>query len=144
MQALLDHAKLDVPKSLVEIEVRRLGEAAVRDLQGRGMTTKDINLPPEIFQAQAERRVRLGLILAETVKKNSLTAKPDQVRAVIEEQAQSFEQPQEMVRWYYQQPERLAEVEAVVLEDNVVAWAVKQAKVEDLATSFQDLMESTK
>jgi trigger factor len=144
MQALLDHAQLEVPKALVEIEVGRLGEAAVRDLQGRGMTTKDINLPPDIFQAQAERRVRLGLILAETVKKNGLIAKPDQVRAVIEEQAQSFEQPQEMVRWYYQQPERLAEIEAVVLEDNVVAWAVKQAKVEDLSTSFQDLMESKK
>lgn len=144
MQALLDHAKLEVPKALVEIEVGRLGEAAVRDLQGRGMTTKDINLPPEIFQAQAQRRVRLGLILAETVKRNGLTAKPDQVRAVIEEQAQSFEQPQEMVRWYYQQPERLAEVEAVVLEDNVVAWALKQAKVEDLSTPFQDLMESKK
>jgi trigger factor len=108
------------------------------------MTTKDINLPPDIFQAQAEKRVRLGLILAETVKKNGLTAKPDQVRAVIEEHAQSFEQPQEMVRWYYQQPERLAEVESVVLEDNVVAWALNQARVEDLPTAFQDLMGSAK
>jgi trigger factor len=144
MQALLDHAQLEVPKALVQIEVGRLRGAAGRDLQSRGMGTKDMNLAPEIFQAQAERRVRLGLILAETVKKHGLTAKPDQVRAVIEEQAQSFEQPQEMVRWYYQQPERLAEVEAVVLEDNVVAWALEQATVEDLSTPFQDLMESTK
>jgi trigger factor len=144
MQALVDHAKLEVPKSLVEIEIGRLAEGAVRDLQARGMTTKDINLPPDIFQAQAEKRVRLGLILAETVKKNGLTAKPDQVRAVIEEHAQSFEQPQEMVRWYYQQPERLAEVESVVLEDNVVAWALNQARVEDLPTAFQDLMGSAK
>jgi trigger factor len=144
MQTLLEHAQLEVPKALVEMEIGRLSERAMRDLQSRGMTTKDINLPPDIFQAQAEQRVKLGLILAETVKRNGLTARPDQVRAVIEEQAQSFEQPQEMVRWYYQQADRLAEVEAVVLEDNVVAWALQQAKVEDLSTPFQDLMENAK
>lgn len=144
MQTLIDQSTLTVPKSLVEIEVGRLSEDMLKDLQSRGMTTKDMNLPKELFQDQAERRVKLGLILAEVVKQNTLQAKPEQVRSVIEEHAQSFEQPEQMVRWYYQQVERLAEVEAVVLEDNVVSWVVGKAKAEDVATPFQQLMENAK
>ncbi|MBA2690190.1 MAG: trigger factor [Burkholderiales bacterium] len=144
MQALIDHATLTVPKSLVEMEIQRLAENALKDFQSRGMAIKDTQLPKELFQAQAERRVRLGLILAEVVKQNGLQAKPEQVKAVIEEHAQSYEAPAEMVRWYYQQPERLSEVEAVVLEDNVVAWGVSKAKTEDVAIPFQELMENSK
>jgi trigger factor len=144
MQALLDQSTLTVPKSLIDIEIDRLKDGAIKDLQSRGVTTKDISLPGQLFEVQAERRVRLGLILAEVIKQNGLQAKPEQVRAVIEEHAQSFEQPDQMVRWYYQQQERLAEVEAVVLEDNVVAWAMDKAKTEDVATSLQELMEGVK
>jgi len=141
MQALIDHSTLTVPKSLVDIEIERLQQNMLKDMQSRGMGTKDMALPTEWFQAQAERRVRLGLILAEVVKQNSLHAKPEQVRAMVEEHAQSFEQPELMVRWYHEQPERLAEVEAVVLEDNVVTWTLDKAKAEDVATPFQELME---
>jgi len=144
MQALIENATLTVPKSLVNIEIERLMENTLKDLQSRGMVAKDMTLPPQLFEAQAERRVRLGLILAEVVKQNSLRAQPEQVRAMIEEYAQSFEQPEQMVRWYYQKPEMLAEVEAVVLEDNVVTWTMEKAKVEDVATPFQELMEGAK
>jgi trigger factor len=144
MQALIDRSTLAVPKSLVEMEMERLNQDMLKDLQSRGMSTKDMKLPGEIFIDQAERRVKLGLILADVVKHNGLQAKPEQVRAVIEEHAQSFEQPEEMVRWYYQQPERLKEVESVVLEDNVVTWVVAKAQAEDVATPFQTLMESAK
>ena len=144
MQTLIDQCTLSVPNSLLDIEVGRLREDMLKDLQSRGMTTKDMNLPAELFQDQAERRVRLGLILAEVVKRNALQARPEQVRSVIEEHAQSFEEPEQMARWYYQQSERLAEVEAVVLEDNVVSWVVAKAKTEDVATPFQELMESAK
>ncbi len=144
MQALIDTSTLAVPKALVDGEVRRLGEQAVRDLQSRGLAAKDIKLPPELFTAQAERRVRLGLILAEVVKRNHLQPKPEQVRAVVDEHAQSYEQPQEMVRWYYQNPERLGEVEAVVVEDNVVNWVLSQAQVEKIPTPFQELVEQPK
>jgi trigger factor len=141
MQALLDTTSLDVPKSLVELETQRLMEAAMQDLQARGMKAKDmLNLPPELFAEQAQRRVKLGLILGEAVKRHSLQAKPEQIRTALEEHAQSFEQPEQMVRWYYTQPERMQEVEALVLEDNVVAWAMGQAKVQDQPTNMQDLM----
>jgi trigger factor len=140
MDALIASAKLDVPRSLVDIEISRLQEGARQDLEQRGMTAKDLQLPPELFVERAERRVKLGLILAELVKKNSLLAKPEQVRAVIDDIADSYEQPQQMVKWYYSQPERLGEVEALVAEDNVVEWASTQMDVTTEKVEFDQLM----
>jgi trigger factor len=141
MQALLDSTKVDVPKSLIASEVDRLRELTKQDFAARGMPMRDdMPLPAEMFEKQAERRVNLGLILAEVVKTNGLQAKPEQVRAIVEEQAQSYENPQEVVRWYYQSPERLREIESMVLEDNVVEWALSAAQVEDTAVAFDELM----
>lgn len=140
MNALLKVAEFDVPKALIEQEVQRLMESAREDLKSRGMKVEGMPLPPELFQAQAERRVRLGLILAELVEKNGLKARPEQIRAKIEDFAQSYEHPQEVVRWYYSDNRRLGEVEAVVLEDNVVQWALSQAKTADKTVPFDDLM----
>jgi trigger factor len=141
MEVLLNTTNLDVPTSLVEIETQRLVESTMQDLQSRGMNSKDmLNLSPDMFKEQAQRRVKLGLILGELVKQHNLQAKPEQIRATLEDHAQSFEQPEQMVRWYYTQPERMQEVEALVLEDNVVAWAMSQAKVLDQSMTMQELM----
>jgi trigger factor len=141
MQALLDSTKVEVPKSLVESEIERLRELTRQDFAARGMPLKDDTpLPAEMFEQKAERRVNLGLILAEMVKAHQLQAKPEQVRAIVEEQAQSYENPQEVVRWYYQSPERLREIESMVLEDNVVEWALKTAQVDDQSVEFDELM----
>jgi trigger factor len=141
MQALLDTTKVEVPKALVQDEIERLRELTRQDFNARGIPVKeDTPLPAELFEAQAQRRVNLGLILAELVKAHQLQAKPEQVRAAVEEQAQSYEHPQEVVRWYYQQPQRLREIESLALEDNVVEWALKTAKVEDKPIAFDELM----
>jgi trigger factor len=140
MQVLLDHTKLEVPKALLDMEINSLMEHARQDMQSRGMNLADIPLSPEMFSEQAARRVALGLILAEVVKTNKLSASPDQVRALVEEHAHSYEQPQEFIRWYYERPERLREVESLVLEDNVVAWVLERAKVENKPTAFDELM----
>jgi trigger factor len=143
MQALLDVTQVDVPKSLVEMEVQRLQDMARQDLAARGIPVRDdMPMPAEVFEKQAQRRVNLGLILAEVVRINNLQAKPEQVRAVVEEQAQSYEHPAEVVKWFYQSPERLRDIESMVLEDNVVAWALSTAKVEDKAVTFDELMEN--
>lgn len=143
MQALLDVTRVDVPKSLVEMEVQRLQDMARQDLAARGIPVRDdMPMPAEVFEKQAQRRVNLGLILAEVVRINNLQAKPEQVRAVVEEQAQSYEHPAEVVKWFYQSPERLRDIESMVLEDNVVAWALSTAKVEDKAVTFDELMEN--
>lgn len=142
MQALLDVTRIEVPKSLVEMEIQRMQTQARQDLAARGIPVKDdMPIPSEVFEKQGQRRVNLGLILAEVVKTNTLRATPEQVRAVVEEQAQSYEHAEEVVKWFYQSPERLREIESMVLEDNVVAWALGAARVEDKAIAFDELME---
>ena len=141
MDALLSVSELDLPRSLVDIEISRLQEQAVKDLEARGMTAKDMQLPAELFVERAEKRVKLGLVLSEVVKQNELRAKPEQVRAMVEEHAESFEDPKQMVRWYYSDQSRLAEVEGMVLEDNVVEWAAKSLDVQTVTKSFDEIME---
>ncbi|MBV6410074.1 MAG: trigger factor [Burkholderiales bacterium] len=140
MQAMLDANPLDVPKALIEQEAESMAEAARQDLANRGVDIKNMPVEATWFTAQAERRVKLGLIIAEAVKENGLHAKPEQVRALIDEQAQSYEQPEEVVRWYYSQPQRLAQVEALAIEENVVNWVVANAQASDKAASFDELM----
>ncbi len=139
MQALLDVTPIEVPTALVDMEIDRLREQAIQSVRP-GAKPGDISLPAEMFADQARRRVTLGLILAEVVKANKLEAKPEQVRAMVEEHAQSYEHPEQVLNWYYGQPGRLGEVEALALEENVVAWVLQQAKVVDKPTDFDELM----
>lgn len=138
MKLLSENTEVQVPKSLVAMEAERLLQQAQKDAAARGL--KALSVPSDMFNEQASRRVRLGIILAEIVKAQSLSSKPEQVRALVEESAQSYEEPDQVVNWYFENPERLQEVETLALEENVVAWALTQAKVEDLPTSFDDLM----
>ncbi|HZP91781.1 MAG TPA: trigger factor [Burkholderiales bacterium] len=143
MKALTDNVAVELPKALVDMEVERLAHNMRHDLQARGLKTDKVPLPREAFEAEAKRRVQLGLIVAELVRLRKLEARPEQVKAVVQEFARSYEKPEEVVRWYYQQPERLRELESVVLEDNVVQWMLGNAKVEDKVTSFDELMGNT-
>ncbi|MCI1191138.1 trigger factor [Calidifontimicrobium sp. SYSU G02091] len=141
MDALVKVAELDVPKALVEAEVERMTAAAREDLKKRGVKDADkAPIPAELFQPQAERRVRLGLVVAELVRAHNLQAKPEQLQAHIEEVAQSYEKPAEVVRWYLGDRQRMAEVEAVVIENNVTAHVLGQAKVVDKTVPFDELM----
>ncbi len=140
MEALIKTNPIAVPGALVEMEIQRLMQSARQDMEQRGMKVKDMPIQPEWFADQAKRRVTLGLILAEIVKAEKLHATPEQVRAMVEEGAQSYEQPEEVVRWYYAQPQRLQEIEGVAIEKNVVDWVLSKAKVTDKAEVFDELM----
>ncbi|MFC5301001.1 trigger factor [Azospira restricta] len=140
MDAIIKANPIDIPNALVEMEIHRLMENARHDMEQRGMKVKDFPIQPEWFAEQAKRRVTLGLVLAELVKVKELHAKPEQVKAIVEEAAQSYEHPEEVVRWYYAQPQRLQEIEGVAIEDNVVAWVLDNAKVSDKAVAFDELM----
>jgi trigger factor len=130
MDALAKSAELDLPNALVSNETDRMVEAARADL------------PAEIFKPQAERRVRLGLVVAELVRTNNLQAKPEQLQAHIEELSQSYEKPAEVVRWYLGDRQRMAEVEAVVIENNVTEFVLARAKVVDKVLPFDELMSA--
>ena len=141
MDALVANAELDVPTALIDGESERMIAAAREDLKKRGVKDADkAPIPAEIFKPQAERRVRLGLVVAELVRANNLQAKPEQLQAHIEELAQSYEKPSEVVRWYLSDRARLAEVEAVVVENNVTDFVLAQAKVSEKALPFDELM----
>jgi trigger factor len=143
MDALVKSAELDVPASLVAGESERMVEAARADLKQRGVKDADkAPIPADVFKEQAERRVRLGLVVAELVRSNGLQARPDQLQAHIEDMAQSYEKPSEVVRWYLGDRQRMAEVEAVVVENNVTQFVLGKARVSDKALPFDDLMAS--
>ena len=140
MEALIKANPIAIPSSLVDMEIQRLMQSARQDMEQRGMKVKDMPLQPEWFAEQAKRRVTLGLILAEVVKVEKLQASPEQVRGLVEEMAASYEQPEEVIRWYYAQPQRLSDVEGVAIEANVVEWVLGKAKVTDKAAVFDELM----
>jgi len=143
LQALLDATPLELPKSLVGMEAQQLVERAAADLQARGMKPEQIPaLSPAAFEDTAKRRVALGLVIGELARAESLQPKPAEVRALVEQEAQTYESPAEVVKWFYMQPQRLSEMEGVALEANVVKWALSKAKVVDKPVPFDELMGS--
>jgi trigger factor len=144
MKALLENSSIELPKALVQLETERLMEGMRRDLEARGLKTEQVPMPAEAFEPEAKKRVALGLIIAELVKREGLAARPDQIKAVVQDYAQSYERPEEVVRWYYQSNDRLREVESLVLENNVVDWVLSKVKVEDKPTEFDELMGASK
>jgi trigger factor len=140
MEKLNSICELDAPKSLVAQEQERLVESARQDLMQRGVpNAKDAPIPAEMFAEQALKRVRLGLILSDLVKQHNLAATADQIKAEIDEQAATYEDPKEVVRWFYSNPTRLKDIENLVLENNVIQFFTSQAKVVDKAVSFEEL-----
>ena len=142
LQALLDATPLELPKSLVQMEAQQLVERASADLQARGVKLGDAPLDASAFEETARRRVALGLIIAELARAENLQPKPAEVRALVEQEAQTYESPAEVVKWFYMQPQRLSEMEGVALEANVVKWVLSKAGVVDKEMSFDELMGS--
>ena len=144
LDALVKVAELEVPKALVDSEVERMGKSARDDLKQRGVKDADkAPIPPDmlqLFRPQAERRVRMGLVVADLVRSQGLQAKPEQLQFHIEELSHSYEKPTEVMRWYLSDRQRMAEVEAVVIENNVTAYVLARARVIDKALAFDDLM----
>jgi trigger factor len=144
MDVLLRVCQMEVPKSLLDNEVQNLMAQAMESMQERGVKIpQGMSLPPDMFVEQAQKRIKLGLILADLVRKHTLHAKPEQIKALVQDYAQSFEHPEAVVKWHYSDPSRLHEAETMVLEDNVVAWLMSMAKVTDKALEFDELMGKT-
>jgi trigger factor len=142
LQGLLDATPLELPNSLVQMEAQQLVERAAADLQARGLKPGQVPLDRAAFEATAKRRVALGLIIGELARAENLQPKPADVRAVVEQEAATYESPAEVVKWFYMQPQRLAEMEGVALEANVVNWVLGKVKVADKPLAFDELMGS--
>ena len=141
MDALVSKAELDLPNASVQDELERMITAARADLKQRGVKDADkAPIPDDVFRPQAEKRVRLGLVVADLVRANNLQAKPEQLKAHIEELSASYEKPQDVVKWYLSDNRRMAEIEGVVIENNVTDYVLSKAKVIEKEVSFDELM----
>jgi trigger factor len=141
MDALLSKSELDLPKASVQSELERMIEGARADLKQRGVKDAEkAPIPDDLFRPQAERRVRLGLVVAELVRTSALQARPEQIKAHIDELAASYEKPADVVRWYYGDNRRMAEVESIVIENNVTEFVLSRAKVTEKSVTFDELM----
>ncbi len=143
MDALVENIELTLPVALIAQEIDALMKPYHENAKKRNMDVNDLKLPKEDFEEQAKRRVALGLILAEIIQKNDIKAEESAVRTVIDEMAQSYEQPEEVVNWYYEDEKRLMEVQQMVLEDAAVDWVLAKVKVSEEPISFSDVMDST-
>ena len=141
MDALVSKAELDLPRAAVQAELDRMVADARTELKNRGMKDADkAPIPDDMFRPQAERRVRVGLTVAELVRANGLEAKPDQIKSQIDELASSYEKPADVVRWYQSDRQRLGEVESMVIENNVTDFVLSKAQVTEKAVTFEELM----
>ncbi|NOS89904.1 MAG: trigger factor [Methylococcaceae bacterium] len=141
MDALYATIPLTVPNSLVDAEVEELMKPYFETAKRQKMKLDDLQLPRDMFEEQAKRRVALGLILGEVIQKNAIQLDNDRVRSTIEDMAKSYERPYDVIDWYYADAKRLNDVQQMVLEDQVVEWLVSQAKVTEETLSFSDAMD---
>jgi len=139
MEALRSTTPVAVPEALVEMDIQRQMQAAASEMKSRGVEPTSEQLRPEQFADAARSRVSLGLIIGELVRQHKLDPGPEQIRTLVEESAQSYEQPEEVIKWHYQDQSRLAEFESLALEQNVINWVLARAKVTELQTTFADL-----
>ena len=141
LDALVANAELDLPNSIVQAELDRMVQGAREELKQRGIKDADkAPIPEDVFKPQAERRVRMGLVVSELVRQQGLQATPDQIKAHVEELSASYEKPTEVQRWYYSDNRRMAEVEGIVIEQNVTNYVFSLVKVNEKAISFDELM----
>ncbi|NDB10783.1 MAG: trigger factor, partial [Betaproteobacteria bacterium] len=141
MEALPKVSSFDLPKALIESEIESLAEKAKQDLAQRGIDAKQMAIPREAFEEPAKKRVQLGLIVSELVRQQQLQPRPEQVRVIVEEAAAAYENPAEVIRYYFSDRQRLAEVEALAIEQNVVDYVLQHARVADRDLAFDELMQ---
>lgn len=139
-QALISESEFELPKAVVTAETNRLMQVAAQNLRERGVDPQTVPMEPSVFETQAQRNAKLRLILTEVVNGNDLQANADQVRAMVDTFAQSFERPEELVNWYYADVKRLDEPAALATEENVVNWVLDKAKVSNKKIKFDELM----
>ncbi|MFD0930122.1 trigger factor [Methylophilus glucosoxydans] len=139
-QALVDESSFELPKAVIAAETNRLMQVAAQNLRQRGVDPAQVPMEPSVFETQAQRNAKLRLVLTELVNTNNLQANADQVRAMVDTFAQSFEKPEELVNWYYADVKRLDEPAALATEENVVAWVLDKAKVTNKKIKFDELM----
>jgi trigger factor len=139
-KSLTDSHEVDLPKSLVEIEIRQIAEVTLKNLEREGADMADIKLEPSMFEERAKVSCKLRLLLGNIVEVNSLESTEEQTQNKIQEFALNYDKPDEAIKWFNEDPKRLEEPKALATEDNVVAWFTGQCKTEKKAIVFDSVI----
>jgi trigger factor len=140
MDALLETHEIDVPRALIENESQALARQMMANMQQQGMPADQNKLPAEMFEGEAKRRVTLGLIMAEIVKQQGIKADEATIKNKVEAIAEPYEQSEQVVQYYYSDKQRLAEIESLVIEEQLVNWILSQANITDKSMTFNEIM----
>jgi trigger factor len=140
MDAIYQNITVTTPKALVDQEIQQLMQPYAENAKKQNLKLEDLDLPRDAFEEQAKRRVALGLILGEIIQKNEIKVDNEKVRETIENMANSYEKPEDVINWYYADDSRLDDVRQIVLEDQAVEWVVNKAKLSDEAVKFDEVM----
>jgi len=138
---LVKHSKIDLPKSLVSMEINRMMQTMQQNIERQGGNAKDINFQPEMFEGRAKETATLRLVLANVVDKNKLQASEEQIKEKVKSFAGNYDDPEKAVKWFYEDKQRLSEPAALATEDNVVDWITSQCKKTKKTLSLDELME---
>ena len=141
LDELYEKIEVEVPKVLIDEEVKNVMKPYEANAKQQNMSLADLNLPTDMFEEQAKRRVVLGLLLGEIIKNNEIKVDDAKVLTTIEDMSNSYERPQDVIDWYFSDETRLNEVKQMVLEDQTVEWIVDQAQVTEEVISFNDVMD---
>lgn len=142
LDTMSDANEIALPQALIQQELMRMQQQALQSMMQRGATPSDFD-PSQMagmFEEPSKKRVKLGLLMAEMIKDAGISADPAKVRGTVESMASSYEDSAAVVKWYYEDPQRLQEIEAMCLEDEAVSWIADRATVTDVPISFDDLM----
>ncbi len=141
LEALYTQFDIAVPGTLIDEEVENLMKPYLETAKRQKLSLEDLQLPRDIFEAQAKRRVALSLLLGDVIHKNNITLDDNKVRSTVEDMAKSYESPEEVVNWYYADKSRLTDVQQMVLENQTVEWLVARAQVSEETLPFSEVME---
>jgi trigger factor len=143
MDALYEKIQLTLPNTLVDEEIENLMKPYMETAKRQKVNVEDLKLPREMFEEQAKRRVSLGLLLGEIIQINNISLDTGKVRSAIEDLSKSYEHPEDVVKWYYSDESRLADVQQMVLEEQTVDWLLAQVTVTDETVNFNDVMDKS-
>jgi trigger factor len=135
MDSLLENNQFDVPKALVDNEIQAFVEQ-----RKQAMGQQHAEIEPSVFEEQARQRVSLGLILSEIIKQHEIKASPAKIREIVEGIAASYEAPEEVIKYYYGNKQRMNEIENYALEEEAVDWVLSQANVTEKKVTFDEIM----
>jgi len=138
--ALAEKVEIELPKAMVQKEKEALMNRAIQQLQQQGVKVKDLKLSADQFEEEAEKRVKLGLILGQAIKEGGYKATEEEVTSYIAEQASSYEDPKEVVNWYRKNPQAMAEIQSILTEDKVAESILNQAKIKEINKSFDEVV----